>query len=186
MRIISGKFKGKSINFIKNLNTRPLKDLVRENIFNILKHSKDININVEKALILDLYSGVGSFGIECLSRGANKVTFVEHDRKAVSILKDNLTNLSITNKADVYNIKVEQIFEKRLKEKYHIFFFDPPFKDEKFSQYLDYIKKEKIFKKKHIIIIHREKKTNDDLNSKIKIVKEKIYGRSKIIFGVFS
>ena len=115
MRIISGKFKGKSINFI-NLNTRPLKDLVRENIFNILKHSKDKNINVEKALILDLYSGVGSFGIECLSKGANKVTFVEHDRKAVNILKDNLTNLSITNKADVYNIKVEQIFEKRLKK----------------------------------------------------------------------
>ncbi len=186
MRIISGSLKGKSINFIRNLNTRPLKDLVRENIFNILKHSSEININIEKALILDLYSGVGSFGIECLSRGAQKVTFLEHDNKAVNMLKDNLINLSIINKADVYNFKVEQFFEQKVKEKYDIFFFDPPFKDNKFSKYLDNIKKEKIFKKKHIIIIHREKKTNDNLSSKIKIIKEKIYGRSKIIFGVFN
>ena len=60
MRIISGTLKGKSINFIRNFHTRPLKDSVRENIFNILKHSNLINISIQKANILDLYSGVGS------------------------------------------------------------------------------------------------------------------------------
>ena len=84
MRIISGYLKGKSINFVKNLKTRPLKDSVRENIFNILKHSNLINVQIENAEILDLYSGVGSFGIECLSRGVKKVTFVEYDIKFVS------------------------------------------------------------------------------------------------------
>ena len=77
MRIISGYLKGKSIIFLKNSNTRPLKDSVKENIFNILKHSNLMNINIEKANILDLYSGIGSFGIECISRGAEKDTFVE-------------------------------------------------------------------------------------------------------------
>ena len=86
MRIISGTLKGKSIYFIRNFHTRPLKDSVRENIFNILKHSNLINISIQKANILDLYSGVGSFGIECISRGAEKVTFVENDKNAINIL----------------------------------------------------------------------------------------------------
>ena len=63
MRIISGDLKGKLINFVKNSKTRPLKDSVKENIFNILSHLNTINVNLEKANILDLYSGVGSFGI---------------------------------------------------------------------------------------------------------------------------
>ena len=66
MRIISGSLKGKSINFLKNSTTRPLKDAVRENIFNVLKHSNLINGIVENANILDLYSGIGSFGLECI------------------------------------------------------------------------------------------------------------------------
>ena len=67
MRIISGKFKGKSINFLKNSITRPLKDSVKENIFNILAHSPEIKIKIENSNVLDLYSGVGSFGLECIS-----------------------------------------------------------------------------------------------------------------------
>ena len=93
MRIISGFLKGKSIDFIKNLNTRPLKDSVKENIFNILKHSNLFDVAIDKAIVLDLYSGIGSFGIESISRGAQKVTFVEQDKNAVTILKKNLNKL---------------------------------------------------------------------------------------------
>ena len=95
MRIISGFLKGKKIDFVKNSTTRPLKDSVKENIFNILKHSNDIRAKVEKSYILDLYSGIGSFGIECISRGAKNVTFVEKDTTATNILKKNLIHLSI-------------------------------------------------------------------------------------------
>ena len=56
MRVISGKYKGKLIQFIKSEITRPLKDSVKENIFNILVHSKEINIQIENAKVLDLYS----------------------------------------------------------------------------------------------------------------------------------
>ena len=64
MRVISGRLKGRSINFIKNSKTRPLKDSVRESIFNILTHSNFLKIEMGKSKILDMYSGVGSFGIE--------------------------------------------------------------------------------------------------------------------------
>ena len=75
MRIISGFLKGRKIDYLKNLTTRPLKDSVRENIFNILKHSKKLKIDIENSVVFDLYSGVGSFGIECVSRGAKLLFF---------------------------------------------------------------------------------------------------------------
>ena len=90
MRIISGKFKGKSIEYIKSSSTRPLKDSVKENIFNILNHSKEIKVKIERSCILDLYSGTGSFGLECLSRGAKEVTFVENNSNALNLLKKNI------------------------------------------------------------------------------------------------
>ena len=83
MRIISGKHRNKKLFFSKNLKTRPLKDNVRENIFNILMHSKSFEVKIQKSYILDLYAGAGSFGLECLSREASKVYFVEKDKDAI-------------------------------------------------------------------------------------------------------
>ncbi len=184
MKIINGIFKGKSIKFLKNSKTRPLKNAVRENIFNILKHSPLIKAKLYNANILDLYSGIGSFGIESLSRNAKNVIFVEQDKVASNILKDNLVYLSIINKTKIFNDKVENVL-KILKEKFDIFFFDPPFANSDFLQEIKFIKKRELFKKNHIIIIHREKKTEDNFENLIEIIKTKYYGRSKIIFGVF-
>ena len=68
MRIIAGKLKGSKLHIPKDKNTRPLKDLVRESIFNLLTHSNKIILQLKNSNILDLYSGTGSFGLECLSR----------------------------------------------------------------------------------------------------------------------
>ena len=73
MRIISGLYKGKKIIKPEDNKTRPLKDLAKESIFNLIFHSKKFNLEFENAIILDLFSGVGSFGLECLSRNAKKV-----------------------------------------------------------------------------------------------------------------
>ena len=87
MRIISGTFKGKIIKYLKSSNTRPLKDSVKKNIFNIIHHSNKIDVNIENSLVLDLYSGIGSFGLECISRKAKKVIFVENNVVAINILQ---------------------------------------------------------------------------------------------------
>ena len=98
MRIISGIFKGKKILEPKDIKTRPLKDLTKESIFNILNHSNKFDIKLENSNILDLFSGVGSFGIECLSRGAESVVFIENYQNVLSILKKNLKNLKLFEK----------------------------------------------------------------------------------------
>ena len=186
MRIISGSLKGKSISYIKSLTTRPLKDIVKENIFNIIKHSKLLSVSLENSHVLDLYSGVGSFGLECLSRGARKVKFVEENHKVAQILKKNLAVLSLAKKSNVINNSVENFTKSNIGEKYNIFFFDPPFSDKSFIQNIKKIKEKKIFTTEHIIILHREKNTDDNLENYIDIIISRQYGRSKIIFGIFS
>ena len=85
MRIIGGNFKGKKIITPSDKSTRPLKDMVRESIFNIIEHSKNEFVNLDNAKILDLFSGTGSFGIECISRGAEKVIFFENYINSIKI-----------------------------------------------------------------------------------------------------
>ena len=89
-RIISGSFRGKKILEPEDIKTRPLKDLTKESIFNIINHTNKFSINLEGSYVLDLFSGTGSFGLECLSRKAEHVTFVENYKKVLPILKKNL------------------------------------------------------------------------------------------------
>ncbi len=186
MRVISGKLKGRSIKFIKNHITRPIKDSVKENIFNILKHSNEIKVQVENSSILDLYSGVGSFGIECISRGAKEVTFVEENKHSFRILSDNLKNLSILSQSNIINRKIDDFQKIKKRKEYDIFFFDPPFVDNQFFKHLVFFKEEKFYNDNHIVIVHREKKSKDNLNKYLKPVKTKVYGRSMIFFGMFN
>ena len=101
MRIISGIFKGKKLIIPKDKHTRPLKDNVKESIFNILEHSKLINYKINNSNVLDLFSGVGSFGLECISRKSKHVTFFENYPPALKILKKNIQNLNCSKNAKI-------------------------------------------------------------------------------------
>ena len=184
MRIIGGKFKGKKILQPKNKQTRPLKDLTKESIFNILNHSNKFKISVENSIVLDLFSGVGSFGLECLSRGARHVTFVENYSGVLPILKNNLNNLNISEKFEIVEENLMSNFPiKKIQQKFNIIFLDPPYKEKKLPNIIDDIFQEKILNKKGVIVIHRHKKENDEFSKNFKILDTKKYGISKILFG---
>jgi len=183
MRIISGSFKGKKILEPKDSKTRPLKDLTKESIFNIIEHSNKFKIDLNKSNILDLFSGVGSFGIECLSRGVKKVIFVENYNKVLPLLKNNLANLKSNINFEIIEKDIinSNIFSE-FNEKFDLVFLDPPFKEDKINNILIKICEEKILNKNSIIIIHRHKSKIDNLSANFKIIEEKIYGISKILF----
>ena len=184
MRIIGGKFKGKKILQPKNNQTRPLKDLTKESIFNILNHSNKFKISVENSIVLDLFSGVGSFGLECLSRGAKHVTFVENYSGVLSILKNNLNNLNISEKYEIIEEDLMSNFPiKKIRQKFNIIFLDPPYKEKRLPNIIDDIFQKKILNKNGVIVIHRHKKENDEFSKNFKILDEKKYGISKILFG---
>ena len=191
MSIIAGKFKGSALYLPKNKNTRPLKDQVRESIFNLLTHSNKISFKFEKSNILDLYSGTGSFGLECLSRQSSKVVFVEKEKKAVKILEKNIEKLGEKNKTRIFVNNIFSAIEKVSKYKdawiaglnYNLIFCDPPFKDTNINKLIELIIVKNLIKKNGIIILHRHKDAKEKLTNSFKIIDERVYGRSKIIFG---
>jgi len=185
MRIISGYLKGRKILEPKNKTTRPLKDLTKESIFNIIQHSNLFTANFEKSNVLDLFSGIGSFGLECISRGTKDVIFFEKEPETLKILKRNILKLDCENKTtiiekDIFNIKNIDLLSKK---KFQIIFLDPPYKEKNLPDLIDKIISLKLLKKQGIIIIHRHKKSNDIFTKNFKILKIKTYGISKIIFG---
>ena len=184
MRIIGGNLRGKKILDPTDKSTRPLKDMVRESIFNIIEHSKNEYVDLKNAKILDLFSGTGSFGIECLSRGAKKVIFFENYINSIKILKKNLDLLNLNKQSiiiekNAYNITKSQ--NNLLK--FDLIFLDPPFRDNKLNQLIEKIKQCKITSENTLIIIHRNKKISENISEHLNITKEKNYGLSKIIFG---
>jgi len=184
MRIISGNFKKKKILAPKDSKTRPLKDLTKESIFNIIQHSNKFRVEINNSNILDLFSGVGSFGIECLSRNASFVTFVENYKEVLIILKKNITSLNgVTN----YSIIEKDVFNELkfsfLDIKFDIIFMDPPYKEKNLNELLKKIFKLNILNKNGIIIIHRHEKEDDNFPKIFSVIEEKKYGISKIIFG---
>jgi 16S rRNA (guanine(966)-N(2))-methyltransferase RsmD len=101
MRVIAGKLRGRQLRAPKGLATRPTADRAREAIFQILGNLSDL-------VVLDLYSGTGAMGIEALSRGAARATFVENDAAALRALKENLGRLGIVDQATVLETTVER------------------------------------------------------------------------------
>jgi 16S rRNA (guanine966-N2)-methyltransferase len=186
MRIISGNFKGKKILEPKDRATRPLKDLTKESIFNILMHTKKFNVEILNSKVLYIFSGVGSFGLECLSRGSAYLIFVENYKYVLPILKKNIDNINCQDKVLLIEKDIiKNLNFEMIKEKIDIIFIDPPFKEKNLSLLITKIKESNILNSSGIIIIHRHKKEGDNFPENFNILEEKVYGISKIVFGCF-
>jgi len=185
MRIIAGKLKGSSLHLAQNKITRPLKDRARESIFNLLTHSNKMSFQFKKSNILDLYAGTGSLGLECLSRQARSVCFVEKAKEAIKILEKNIEKLKVKNKIKIFFSDIFELIKKQniSESKFDLIFCDPPFKDTNIGKLIELIFNKNLLNKNGIIILHRNKITKEKLPNYFNIVDERLYGMSKIIFG---
>ena len=187
MRIISGKLKGSVLFMPKDKNTRPLKDLARESVFNLLTHSKKSTINLINANVLDLYAGTGSFGLECLSRGAKNICFIENNKSAFNILQKNIEKLKIKKKTQSFFSDVFLLINKQIinRLKFDLIFCDPPFKNTNLNELIELIFDKKLLNKNGIIILHRNNSSKEIFPKCFNILDERIYGKSKITFANF-
>ena len=165
--------------------TRPLKDMAKESIFNILTHAKYVNFHLKNSKVLDLFSGIGSFGLECISRGSKFVFFLENYPPVLEILKKNISNLKCENKSKVIDIDAFKINNNTFEEdqKFQIIFCDPPYKEKKIELLLKNIIEMNILEKSGIIIIHRKKGDLNTYPKKFKVIDIKNYGLSTFVFG---
>jgi len=121
MRVIAGKAKGHRLKVPKGTTTRPATDLVRGAIFSILE-----TITNDWTHVLDLFAGSGALGIEALSRGADRVDFVEQKPRCCGIIKQNLEKTKLDAQAHVYCCSVAKALTFLNKE-YNIILMDPPY-----------------------------------------------------------
>ena len=125
MRVISGKYKGRKILIESKSDYRPTLTRIREDIFNLLLHNNDLNIDFNEVILCDLFAGTGSIGIEALSRGVKKVIFNDIEKKHTNKIEDflkkiNEINYEITN-FDPYKQKIDIL------NNCHVIYIDPPY-----------------------------------------------------------
>ncbi len=123
MRIISGEFKGRLIKVPDSKLIRPTTDRVRETLFNLLNN----RISFEGIKVLDLYSGSGALGLECLSRGAARVDFVEKNFVIYKNLSENIQSLNLTDKCKIFKMEAVKFTSLRKHSTYDLMLADPPF-----------------------------------------------------------
>lgn len=133
MRIIAGKYRGRRLKSPPTFDTRPTSDRLRETLFNILAP------RIKDARFLDLCAGSGAVGIEALSRGALRVTFVDQSRPMCALIEANLEMLGVSGK-EVLSAEASEFLRRRVKkegEPFDIVFFDPPYESD-YAGVLDY------------------------------------------------
>ncbi|MYA74633.1 MAG: 16S rRNA (guanine(966)-N(2))-methyltransferase RsmD [Acidimicrobiaceae bacterium] len=121
MRVVAGTLGGRRINAGDSETIRPTADRVREAMFNSLYSIGAIT----DAVVLDLFAGSGALGIEALSRGAARVVFVENDRQALKILRENLASLGLADQATVVPADGSTFLAHA--EPYDLLLLDPPY-----------------------------------------------------------
>ncbi len=173
MRIVAGKYRGKILSTVDKETIRPTSDRTKENLFNLLQNK------IEKTIVLDLFSGSGALGIECLSRGAMKVIFNDKDYDAVKIIKKNLSTFVVKN-FDIYNLDYLSCLQRLRGTKYDHVFIDPPYKEKKiYNEVINFLLENNMLNKNAYIICESDHKIILE-NEAIVMWKDRKYGKSFI------
>ena len=146
MRVIAGKHKSKALESLEGRNTRPTMDKVKEGIFKSLHEVSGIG--------LDLFAGSGALGIEALSRGMEKVIFVDQNFKAVKVIKANLNQLDLMTQAEVYKNNADRALKALAKRdiQFDVIFLDPPYKKGLIDEAIERISEFNLLKENGIIV----------------------------------
>jgi len=179
MRVIAGLCRGKPLKSVKGLTTRPTADRVKEAVFNVL------NAKLTDAKILDLFGGTGSIGIEALSRGAALAVFVEKDRKAVQVIRENLLGCKMEDKSQLFPIdcfKALKILSEK-NAKFNLIYLDPPYKSLIINDILQAIMNLRLLEERAIVIAETawDAELNIEYNC-LKKAREDRYGDTKITY----
>tara|TARA_B100000927_G_scaffold291682_1_gene295628 strand:- start:95642 stop:96193 length:552 start_codon:yes stop_codon:yes gene_type:complete len=172
LRIISGSLGSRRIKTLTNTNLKPTPEKLREILFAWLAQE------VKEANCLDLFSGSGSLGIEAISNGAKSCTFVEQNPQLFQTLKDNISNLDISDKSILIRTNAETFIRRLKSERFSLIFFDPPYSRDYYS---DFLEKTIQTASKKGSIIYIEQSSHEKLieNEKLQILKSSDTGNAK-------
>lgn len=182
MRIISGKHKGRRIDLgdDNGKNIRPTSDFARESIFNILAHGK-LGLNEHPFIdkhVLDVFCGTGAFGLEALSRGAAKVTFIDLSREALAIAKNNASRMNEVENCHFFQADASKLPKAR--QQFPLVFLDPPYFGNLIPPALTSLAQGGWLSPESIVIIEHDEKENVVIPESFTTLDSRRYGRAVI------
>ncbi|AEH45074.1 methyltransferase [Thermodesulfatator indicus DSM 15286] len=174
MRITAGKYKGRVLKSPKSRTIRPMMDKVRKALFDSL------GLKVEGAKVLDLFCGTGALGLEALSRGAEKVVFVDQSGEALSLVKENLASLGEKN-AEIKRLTLPNGLKKLKPNTFDLIFITPPYGT---GLALKTLKEIESFLSEDGVVVVEENTEEDFPNEMGNLLKfrEKTYGQTRLHF----
>jgi 16S rRNA (guanine966-N2)-methyltransferase len=158
MRIIAGRFKGRTVKFPKSNLVRPTTDKVKESLFNYLVHSIDFT----DIKVCDIYAGSGSLGLEALSRGASEVHFVEKDFHVTQVLQENIKSLGAFEESKIFRIEAVRFTKMSTNEKYNLILADPPFFKNDIYDVVRNLLKNDFLEKEGLLLVERSIQTQTE------------------------
>ncbi len=159
MRVIAGKYRSRPLASLRGLDLRPTADRLRETLFNVLTAGNPSAL--EGSVWLDLYAGTGAVGIEALSRGAERVYFVESSAAAADLVRKNLRSLGVTAGFDVIEQDVARALLKlqMLGTVADFVFLDPPYRMEaEYQRTLQSLSQSRLLKASSLVSVERDKR----------------------------
>jgi len=183
INILNGKFKGKKIE-VPDKKVRPTSSMKKEAIFSILEsYAANNNFDLyEEKCFIDLFAGSGSLGIESISRGASFAYFYELNSDVINILKKNCNKICSGDEYKIFNQNSTYLRELKVNFPLSAIFIDPPYNYPDYDTVLYNIVQNDILNQNTIIIVETDKKNNFELSKNLKIIKEKVYGKTKLFF----
>lgn len=178
MRVIAGSAKRIQLKTIKGLETRPTTDRIKETLFNMIAPW------ICGCSFLDLFAGSGGIGIEALSRGAEEAVFVEKNRAAVSVIRENLKVTRLEEHAEVIQADVSAGLHRLSGRQFDYIFMDPPYQGKFENSTLKLIGELGLLRDDGMIIVEAALETDFEYLSSLgySLVKEKKYKTNKHVF----
>ena len=173
MRVTSGKFKGRKLLDNKFDHIRPTADMVKQALFNKLGQK------IAGSAFLDLFCGSGAIGIEAISRGADKVVFVDRDVRSVNLTKANLNNLGI--EAPILKLDYKKALQSLKDQSFDVIFVDPPYKSGVYEEVLKLIEQLNLLKQDGVIVCEQDRLNQIQTPSFFEF-DVKYYGTKKLSF----
>lgn len=183
LRIIGGRFKNRLLKTSKSSQTRPTSALVRKAVFDILQPL------IGEAVFLDLFAGSGAIGLEALSRGASHVTFVEMDKQAIHVLKENIKTFEIEQDAQLFALDALSALKKFTKQEkqFDIIYMDPPYRLDPMP-FLEFLDQHGLLKKNGRLFFE-EGASNQAVNAKdlkhLKEIDQRQFGKTLLHQFIF-
>ncbi|WP_416151834.1 16S rRNA (guanine(966)-N(2))-methyltransferase RsmD [Salipaludibacillus sp. HK11] len=176
MRIISGEKKGFPLKSVPGKTTRPTSDKVKESIFNM------IGPYFHGGSMLDLYAGSGAMGIEAISRGMTKATFVDREKKAVETIYANLHKANLGANAEVFRTDAQRALKviKKKGQTFDFVFLDPPYAKQQINLELMFISENNIINKGGYIVAEHSSKVILKADLNFEIIRQETYGDTTV------